>query len=59
MPALSRLTDLTSHIQSQSTLLPQTRSFTMSNNMQSAHNNDDFKLENLFNVKDKVVVITG
>lgn len=29
------------------------------NSMQSAHNNDDFKLENLYNVKDKVVVITG
>ena len=27
--------------------------------MQSAENNNDFLLENLFNVKDKVVVITG
>lgn len=27
--------------------------------MQSAQNNDQFKLENLFNVKDKVVVVTG
>jgi len=31
----------------------------MSSNKQSAQNNDQFKLENLFNVKGRVVVITG
>lgn len=54
MPATShpinRITQLNKHI----TTFPIQRA-----NMSSQTNNDQFKLENLFNVKDKVALVTG
>lgn len=35
------------------------RTFTTTSNMSSPNNNNDFKLSELFNVKDKVVVVSG
>ena len=39
--------------------LQSTRNSSLSSKMQSPDNNDDFKLENLFNVKNKVAVVSG
>ena len=47
---INRITQLNNHI----TQLPRQRA-----NMSSQTNNDKFKLENLFNVKDKIALVTG
>lgn len=53
-PSIDRL----NHIKQQ--IIPTTRHYAnMSSNNPQDHNNDQFKLENLYNVKDKVALVTG
>lgn len=58
--ATSRLQTLSRHIQPRAIYTPTVqRTFTTSSSMSSPNNNDAFKLSELFNVKDKVVVVSG
>ena len=58
--ATSRLQTISRHIQPQAIYTPSSqRTFTTTSNMSSPNNNNDFKLSELFNVKDKVVVVSG
>ena len=58
--ATSCLQTFSRHIQPRAIYTPVTqRTFITTSNMSSPNNNDAFKLSELFNVKDKVVVVSG
>lgn len=58
-PSAARLASLSGHLQSSQATLNHNRSFTNTVNMQSPGNNAEFRLEKLFNVENKVAIVSG